>query len=315
MSASRAPGSCISTTSSRSTPTIWSGRIWGSSSARQPHGPGRTLGTPDRAQALICWNINIAASNPEQARLQRALDRDDLFTVVVDLFATDTTDHADIVLPAASFLEFDDLMTSYFDLTLSAQVKASEPLGEALPNTEIFRRLAAAMGFTEPELQESDADVIAALLEQSGVIASFDQLAAVGTVPLTAEPVVQFAELEFPTPSGRIEIASAAAEADGHPAVPQPWADKRPGKDLLRLLTPASQWMLNDTFTNDPKITKRLGPAEIALNPADAFQPWSDRWRSGGGCQRCGHAATRPAPVRRRAAGGCAIAQRPLAQT
>ena len=89
-------------------------------------------------------------------------------------------------------------------------------------------------------------------------------------MPLSAEPVVQFAELEFPTPSGRIEIASAAAEADGHPAVPQPWADKRPGKDLLRLLTPASQWMLNDTFTNDPKITKRLGPAEIALNPADA---------------------------------------------
>ena len=72
---------------------------------------------------------------------------------MVDLFATDTTDHADIVLPAASFLEFDDLMTSYFDLTLSAQVKASDPLGEALPNTEIFRRLAAAMGFTEPELQ------------------------------------------------------------------------------------------------------------------------------------------------------------------
>ncbi len=228
------------------------------------------LEQPERAQALICWNINIAASNPEQARLQRALDRDDLFLVVVDLFATDTTDHADIVLPAASFLEFDDLMTSYFDLSLSAQVKASDPLGEALPNTEIFRRLAAAMGFTEPELQESDADMIAALLEQSGVIASFDQLAAVGTVPLCADPVVQFAELDFPTPSGRIEIASAAAEADGHPVVPQPWADKRPGKDLLRLLTPASQWMLNDTFTNDPKITKRLGPAEIALNPVDA---------------------------------------------
>ena len=228
------------------------------------------LEQPDRARALICWNINIAASNPEQARLRRALDRDDLFTVVVDLFATDTTDHADIVLPAASFLEFDDLMASYFDLTLSAQVKASDPLGEALPNTEIFRRLAAAMGFTDPELQESDADMIAALVEQSGVVTSFEQLAAVGTVPLTADPVVQFAELEFPTPSGRIEIASAAAEADGHPVVPQPWSDKRPGRDLLRLLTPASEWMLNDTFTNDPKITKRLGPAEIALNPADA---------------------------------------------
>jgi anaerobic selenocysteine-containing dehydrogenase len=224
----------------------------------------------DRSRALICWNINIAASNPDQARLHAALARDDLFTVVLDLFATDTTDHADIVLPAASFLEFDDLMASYFDLTLSAQVKASEPLGEALPNTEIFRRLAAAMGYPEPELSESDHSMIAALLDQAGVVASFDELARVGTVPLTADPVMQFEGLEFPTPSGRIEIASAAAEADGHPRVPQPWADARPAGDRMRLLTPASQWMLNDTFTNDPKITKRLGPAEIALNPADA---------------------------------------------
>ncbi len=228
------------------------------------------LEQPDQARGLICWNINIAASNPEQARLHRALEREDLFTVVLDLFATDTTDHADIVLPAASFLEFDDLTASYFDLTLSAQVKASEPLGDALPNTEIFRRLAAAMGFTEPELQEPDGEVIAALLEQSGVIGSFAELAAVGTVPLAAEPIVQFADLEFPTPSGKIEIASAAAEADGHPALPQPWADARPAGELLRLLTPASQWMLNDTFTNDAKITRRLGAAEIALNPADA---------------------------------------------
>ena len=228
------------------------------------------LEDPVRSRALICWNINIAASNPEQARLHRALEREDLFTVVIDLFATDTTDHADIVLPAASFLEFDDLVASYFDLTLSAQAKASEPLGDALPNTEIFRRLAAAMGYTEPELYEPDHEVIAALLAQCGVGLSFDELAAAGTVPLTADPVMQFADLQFPTPSGRIEIASAAAEADGHPLLPQPWADARPEHHLLRLLTPASRWMLNDTFTNDTKISKRLGAAEIALNPADA---------------------------------------------
>jgi anaerobic selenocysteine-containing dehydrogenase len=68
------------------------------------------LEAPQRTQALVCWNINIAASNPEQARLRRALTREDLFTVVVELFPTDTTDFADIVLPAASFLEFDDLV-------------------------------------------------------------------------------------------------------------------------------------------------------------------------------------------------------------
>ena len=71
----------------------------------------------ERSRALFCWNINIAASNPEQARLRRALAREDLFTVVVDLFATDTTDYADIVLPAASFLEYDDLVASYFHLS------------------------------------------------------------------------------------------------------------------------------------------------------------------------------------------------------
>src|SRR5206468_3843156 len=107
------------------------------------------LEDPARAQALMCWNINIAASNPQQARLREALSREDLFTVVLDLFPTDTTDFADFVLPAASFLEFNDLVAGYFQLTLSAQVKVMDPLGEALPNQEIFRRLAQAMGYTE----------------------------------------------------------------------------------------------------------------------------------------------------------------------
>jgi anaerobic selenocysteine-containing dehydrogenase len=228
------------------------------------------LEDPARSRSLFCWNINIAASNPEQARLRAALERDDLFTVVVDLFATDTADYADLVLPAASFLEFDDLVASYFDLSLSAQVKAVEPLGQALPNQEIFRRLAAAMGFDEPELHESDEQMIAAMLEQSGVVSSFAELSAVGTVPIAAEPVVQFADLEFETPSGRIEIASAAAEADGHPRVPQPWADERPAEGRLRLLSPASPWLMNDSFANDRKIARRIGGPTVTLHPSDA---------------------------------------------
>ena len=118
------------------------------------------LEDPARSQALFCWNINIAASNPEQARLHDALRREDLLTVAIDLFPTDTTDFADYVLPAASFLEFDDLVVSYFNLTLSAQVKAAEPMGESLPNTEIFRRLARAMGYPEAELYESDDELL-----------------------------------------------------------------------------------------------------------------------------------------------------------
>ncbi len=224
----------------------------------------------ERARALVCWNINIAASNPEQSRLRRVLERDDLFTVAIDLFETDTTDFADFVLPAASFLEFDDLVASYFDLSLSAQVGAIPPIGDSLPNQEIFRRLAASMGLDDPELFESDDEIISTVLRQTGLGEDFDSLAAKGTVPISPQPVVQFADRRFPTPSGRIELASDRAESAGQPRVPQPHADAPPGGDRLRLLSPASPWTLNDTFANDEKITRRLGEATVTLNPVDA---------------------------------------------
>jgi len=230
------------------------------------------LEDPARSQALFCWNINIAASNPQQGRLHEALRRDDLLTVAIDLFPTDTTDFADYVLPAASFLEFDDLVASYFHLTLSTQVRAAEPMGEALPNMEIFRRLARAMEYREPELYESDVELIETVLGRSGVGEDFASLAAKGTVPIADEPVLQFADLRFPTPSGRVELASARAEADGLPRVPLPLADPRPASGRLRLLSPASPWLLNDSFANDAKIARRIGPATVALHPDDAAE-------------------------------------------
>jgi len=225
-----------------------------------------------RSRALFCWNINIAASNPDQARLHAALAREDLLTVAVDLFATDTTDFADYVLPAASFLECDDLVVSYFQQTISAQVRAVAPLGESLPNSEIFRRLARAMGYAEPELYESDESVIATLLERSRIAVDFASLASHGTLAIAEEPLVQFADLRFPTPSGKIELVSQRAEADGHPRAPLPLADQRPAAGRLRLLTPASPWLLNDSFANDRKIARRIGPATIALHPDDAAE-------------------------------------------
>jgi len=228
------------------------------------------LEDPVRTQALICWNINIAASNPQQARLWHALQREDLFTVALDLFETDTTRLADVVLPAASFLECDDLVASYFDISLSAQVAAVRPLGDSLPNTEIFRRLAAAMGFQQPALFESDREIIDRLLAASDLGITFAELARVGTVAIGDVPRVQFADLRFGTPTGRIELASAAAQADGHPHVAQPWHDERPQHGRLRLLTPASAWSLNDMFANEPKLSRRRGPATVTLHPADA---------------------------------------------
>ena len=121
------------------------------------------------SRALLSWNMNVAASGPQQARLHRALERDDLFTVVIELFATDTADYADIVLPASSFLEFDDIIMSYFNLSVSAQVKLEEPLGDSLPNQEIFRKLSRAMCYQDPELFETDAAMITTILAATGV--------------------------------------------------------------------------------------------------------------------------------------------------
>ncbi len=218
--------------------------------------------------ALLLWNINIAASNPDQQRLLAALRSEELFTVVADLFMTDSARHADIVLPAASFLEFDDLVGSYFHLSLGAQSKAAEPPGQALPNQEIFRRLATAMGLDEPALYESDADILDHLLAPFDF--DFAELKAQGTIYPSPEPVVLWSDLAFPTPSGRIELASAAAEADGHPRTPQPDPLPRPAPDMLRLLTPASEWHMNSSYDNEARIRARTDPATVTLHPDDA---------------------------------------------
>lgn len=228
-----------------------------------------TLSDPKKAQALVTWNINIAASNPDQARLHRVLRDERLFHVAIDPFPTDTTDFADFVLPAASFLEFDDLVSPYFHLSMSAQVKALEPMGDALPNQEIFRRLAKAMGYAESELFEDDRSMLDALCRHMG-LNDFASLAAKGTVDIWPDPVPQFADLAFPTPSGRIEIASEAAVADGHPRLPQPTADPRPKDGLMRLLSPASVWLMNSSYNEDPKVAEKLGAETVTINPADA---------------------------------------------
>ena len=228
------------------------------------------LADPERARAFFCWNMNVAASAPRQRELREALSREDLFNVAIDLFQTDTADFADIVLPAASFLEFDDLVTPYFHLYVSAQVKVEDPPGEALPNQEIFRRLSRAMGYEEPELYEGDRAILDAVLARAGLGFGFDELAERGTIDPFPEPVIRFADRKFPTPSGRVEIASALAEADGHPRVPQPRADARPPDGQLRLLSPASEWLMNDSYGNDANVLRKIGPACITVNPEDA---------------------------------------------
>ena len=228
------------------------------------------LEDPADIQAFLCWNINPAASSPEQARFRRALTRDDLFTVVVDIFQTDTADYADYVLPAASFLEFDDLVSGYFNLSMSAQAKLQEPLGDSLPNQEIFRRSRAPWATRNRNSLSPDDEIIERIMGQVGIVGSFEDFKKAGTVFPTTEPIIQFPDLAFPTPSGKIEIVSARAEADGHPRLPRADADLRPENGRLRLLTPASPWLMNDSYANDARIADRMGEATVTLHPADA---------------------------------------------
>ncbi|MEZ5827078.1 MAG: molybdopterin-dependent oxidoreductase [Hyphomicrobiales bacterium] len=229
-----------------------------------------TLEDSSSSKVLVNWNNNPAASSPQQRRLRKALEREDLFHVAIDLFHTDTTAYADIVLPAANFLECNDLILSYFDLTLSAVVKAAEPPGEALPNHEIFRRLARAMGYNDAELFETEGHLIDRLLRATPYAGRFADLAGAGTVTLFAAPQVQFADLKFATPSGRIELASDAAEALGLPRAPQPYADAMPKAGSFRIVSPASEWQMNSSYGNDPVIRRRLGPPTVTLHPDDA---------------------------------------------
>ncbi len=228
------------------------------------------LNDPGRFRAYMAWNCNPVASNPDQARMRSGLAREDLFTVVVDCFPTDTADYADIVLPAASFLEFDDLTCSYFNLTVGAQAKCAEPMGESLPNQEIFRRLATAMGYEEAFLHRDDASMLDEALAGMGLGIAFDELKEKGWVWGSDEPLVLWAEGVFPTPSGRIEIACPRAEADGHPRTPRAVADPPPRDGRLRLLSPAGKWLMNSSYGNDPRIRELMGEPAVAIHPDDA---------------------------------------------
>ncbi len=229
--------------------------------------------------------------------------------MTVDLFQTETANYADYVLPAASFLEFDDVVMSYFSCSISAQVKAEQPLGEALPNQEIFRRLAHAMQLTDAELFESDESLIGTLLAQAKPGLDFATLAEVGTIAHPEQPVVQFERHDYRTPSGKIELTGQSFVDAGLPRAPFASAEARPTHGELRLLSPASEWLMNSSYGNDPKILKtarRPGGVLASRRSRGARHP---KRRVDPACKRRGrdHAARRHVP-------GCAPRRHPGAQ-
>jgi len=229
-------------------------------------------------QALVVYGANPLASNPESGKVRRALAREDLFTVVIEQVPTDTVDYADIVLPSTMQTEHMDVHDGYGHMYLAWNEPAVDPPGECLPHTEIFRRLARAIGLTEPALYDDDLTLARTLVESghptlAGI--TLERLRRRGWVRLGhPHPLVPFAS-GFPTPSGKLELHSERAAADGHDPLPgytPPAEAAAPGAGRLALIAAASHWFLNSMFANAPEQRRRAGEPTVALHPDDAAE-------------------------------------------
>ena len=232
-------------------------------------------------QALMIYGSNPVASVPHQSKVRRGLLRDDLFTVVVEHFLTDTTRYADLVLPATMQIEHPDLHIAYGHMYIAWNEPAAPPPGECLSTTELFRRLARAMELDEPALQDSD-DAMARQVLDSGHPSltgiTLDELKARGWMRLRyPEPFVPFAT-GFPTPSGKLEFVSERMAAAGldpvagyTPAYEAAQRDTALARDYpLALVTPADHYFLNSIFANVPQQRRRAGAPTLLIHPDDA---------------------------------------------
>ena len=237
--------------------------------------------------SLFVYNANPVASSPNAGKIVEGLMRADLFTVVHELFETDTARYADILLPATSQLEHVDLHKPYGHLSLQYNMPAIAPQGEARSNWDVMRALAASMGFDDAWLKEDANEVIRSVLEataQSNPLLAgitLERLQVEGSIPLTipAEQQVPFANGIFHTPSGKVEFYSEQAAAKGYDPVPcwepevesgaeesaQHFADSR-----LPLLCPAAHHFVSSTFGNQERMIAREGAPTLRIHPLDA---------------------------------------------
>ncbi|MFC6086342.1 molybdopterin-containing oxidoreductase family protein [Sphaerisporangium aureirubrum] len=242
-----------------------------------PDGPVRSLtmtrlaeGLEDTADPVKClwvYAANPMGSTSDQNRVRRGLLREDLFTVVMEQFPTDTVDYADIVLPATMQFEHADLHAGYGHMYLMWNEPAVPPPGECLSTTETFRRVARRLGLTDPSLYDSDLEIARQLLSGghpslAGI--TVERLRAEGWVRLSVpDPFVPFTD-GFPTASGRLEFPGPGQ------AYVEPFTARAAGPYKLALITPASHTFLNTIFGNNPELARRAGGPKIAVNEKDA---------------------------------------------
>jgi len=263
---------------------------------------------PDQAgppvKALIVYNCNPAAVAPDQGAVLAGLRRNDLFTVVLEHFQTDTADYADYVLPATTQLEHWDIHRSYGHAWLTLNRPAIAPVGEALSNSAIFRRLATALGYSDGCFDETDEQILRAFVEAqtherfAGL--TWERLLGDGFYRVNVpDPYLPFAQGNFPTPSGKCEFYSARMAQDGYdplpaytapkwqeseerwstinsqPSTPHVAAGDQPSPLADRTLqlaciSPPAHSFLNTTFANVPRFIQREGEPLLCIHPDDA---------------------------------------------
>jgi anaerobic selenocysteine-containing dehydrogenase len=252
-----------------------------------------TLDPPIRS--LFVYNANPMVVAPEQAKIREGLAREDLFTVVSEQFMTDTARYADIILPATTQAEQFDLMFSWGHLYISLNLPWISPLGEAVPNTELFRRLARTMGFDDPQFSMSDEELALQAYDWSAPALqgiTLERLKRESWARLNLPPSDRYAphaQGGFPTPSGKVELKASMAtmgnfvldvfrqgsneHQDGTPVDPLPgWTP--PDADArafpLSMISPKSHAFLNSGYGNMARQLAHSGEQHVLLNPGDA---------------------------------------------
>jgi anaerobic selenocysteine-containing dehydrogenase len=222
-----------------------------------------------RIEALVVYNSNPVAVAPQSGKVAAGFAREDLYTVVVEQFMTDTADHADIVLPATTQLEHWDVHASYGHTDVVINEPAIAPQGLALSNAEIFRRLARRMGFDDPCFGDDDETLARGAFDAASI--DFERLRERGWLRLPV-PELPFADGGFPTASGKAQadppgvgVADHVPNHESRQSTPE-LARRYP----LAMISPPARHFLNSTFVNVASLRAIEREPLLEMHPEDA---------------------------------------------
>jgi anaerobic selenocysteine-containing dehydrogenase len=227
-----------------------------------------------KIEALVVYNSNPVAVAPESGQVVRGFEREDLFTVVLEHFQTDTADYADFILPATTQLEHWDIHAAYGHTDVLLNRPAIAPLGQAWPNTAIFRALAARMGFTDPCFADDDETLCrTAFSHPDGDKVDFQTLLDQGFATLPV-PDAPFADGHFPTPSGKCEFFSERLRLQGLDGLPDhvPNYETAGSSSLypLAMISPPARNFMNSSFVNVKSLRDIEGEPLLEIHADDA---------------------------------------------